>query len=677
MFNRLFKGIVSVALAAGLVIGSQTAPANAATSFKDTASHWSKQVVEKSNALGLMKGYPGGIFKPESPVSRLEAIAIIIRAMNLEEEALKLDYKNSEIKLPSGMTWGQGHLVLAARKGLLHKDYVSQLRYNDPITRQEVATLVAVALRDKLKVDGDVKKLTFSDNDEIDLTYQPYVADVTQNNIMLGIGGNKFGPKQIMKRGQMAALVSKTAQDGWFSFGTDNIINGTLTMIDKPTGLVTITTPDGDKVSKLVNSSTALFIDSKEGDISGFSKGDKVTAITGADARILYMETAAGEQNTNTNTNTGTETSLTGKITDISSYTNPTVTIISPGFREQSLAMDPSATITAGSQDTGILSLKAGVYVKVTIKNNVIENVKILPTETTGGTVNSVMNDYFIINTGAGSRIFSVPDGKLNIYDGTGHLSYSDLKAGDGVKVVSVSGTGEALEASLVKIEEQSYEKVQVRAVDSFYRIITILDNNNNRKDFDVALQALIERGNERVTLDDIKQGDIVTLKIGGDGEVTEIMAYGKATRNVSGTVTEIKTGSSPRIYVDSDRYDLAGNVDITRNGENIDLTDIMIGAKVTLKVDDNDIATSVEVTDDEDITVEGTVTDVDTRNDKITIEQQDGDLEFTLKVDSDYTIRDTISSNAAEELGDIKDGWVVMLYLENGRVTQIRVLDK
>lgn len=218
MRRRLCPMAIALILALSCLCIHPAIPAAvAAPSFKDTGGHWSEQVVEKAFAMDLIKGYPGNIFKPEDPISRIEAIAIIIRAMGLEKKALALDYKKSGINLPPGMFWGQGHLVLAVQKGLgIYRGNVQNLHYASPITRKEVAVVVSLALKDKLKVDGDASKLSYSDSNKIDLLYKPYVASVTQNNIMKGIENNQFGPELPMKRGQMAALVVKIAQDGWF-----------------------------------------------------------------------------------------------------------------------------------------------------------------------------------------------------------------------------------------------------------------------------------------------------------------------------------------------------------------------------------------------------------------------------------------------------------------------------
>ncbi|MFZ5647845.1 MAG: S-layer homology domain-containing protein [Bacillota bacterium] len=673
MHKKITHGAVSLALAACLLFNPQSVPAAEAASFKDTEGHWSKHVVEKSYALDLMKGYPGELFKPEDPVTRLEAIAVIIRAMGLEEEARSVDYKNSGINLPQGMFWGQGHLVVAVQKGLLHKDYVGQLLFGHPIPRQEVATLVAVALRDKLKVKGDPQKLTYSDLADINTTYLPYVADVTQNNIMKGMEANKFGPDYIMNRGMMAALMVKTVQDGWFSYGSDRIINGSLALVDSTAGVISLKKQDGAQIPKLVDAKTILIKDSKPGSLADFKIGDQVTAITDSTGKVRYLE---GSGSAVADAGSTSESDLTGKVIDRVLTGSSWLKIRDTAYQEKSYPLAAVVTITDGTGARDLSSITDNTYVKVKVKNNSIYYIRVLQSEEVTGEVTGITSSYITVRPDSGSsRIFNVRPDNLKIARGSSRLSFSELKNGDRVKLVSASG--EAVEIAILTGTTPSGMEAEVRTVDSFYRMITLLDDNMNRKEYEVEINAVIEKGNDRVRLDSLKQGDRVRVKFGSNGKITEIIASGEDVRSVSGDVTGLKTGSSPRIYVDSKRYEIGQNARITRDGDSIDLDDIMIGAEVQLGLDEDDIVTRIEVTDDEDIVVEGEVTDVGKDDDKITIEQSNG-LKFTLRVDSDCEFRDYVSSSSSvSELDDIRYGWDVKLYLENGRVKEIRIVDK
>lgn len=332
MFKKLLSAGISAALAFSVFIMPLHAEAavTSGITFADTSTHWSLQAVEQASALGLLSGYPDGTFLPERMMTRLEAVSVIIRAMGLEESAKTANAASSGITLPQGMKWGQGFLVLAVEKGLLSKDYVSALKYNDAITRAEVATLVAAALGLK----GDVTKLTYSDTASIVEMYKPYVAAVTQNNIMGGLGNNTFGPNQGMKRGQMAALISTLAKNNWFKNDITRLNTGIVTSFDANSGLIAIIHTDGTSTSGVLAAKTAIFNGTKLATVSDIQNGATVmTAPVGN--TIKYLEiidssttvppTTPTDQN-QTNTNPGPGTTTMPNNTTTPTPTTPVVT---------------------------------------------------------------------------------------------------------------------------------------------------------------------------------------------------------------------------------------------------------------------------------------------------------------------------------------------------------------
>ncbi len=671
MSIKAFRIIPVILITALLLVNPWTVGSSSAASFTDTVNHWSGPVVEKTYALDLMKGYPGNVFKPEQPVSRLEAIAIIIRAMGLEEKANTLDWKNSNIKLPSGMFWGQGHLVLAAEQGLIHKDYVNQLLYTDPITRAEVSTLVSLALRDKLKVKGDPAKLTFSDTNKISPDYRQFVADVTQNGIMQGISATEFGPNDNMKRGQMAALMFKTTQDGWFTYRSSNLLTGKLSNIDPASNIMTITKDDGTQVFRPLSSKAIYYNDSKETALSDFSVGERVLAITDNSGNIIYLEKYSGTTPVTPPDSSGTEQVITGKIIDQELTGSNTIRIQDSLYNTHQYPLATAVVISSSSGNKDLSQLTNGKYITVKVKDNEIQNITILDQQTWEGTVSHILSGQIILQLQSGeNRIFTVDESKLKILSNGSKLPFSSLKAGDIVELVTING-------NVQEITLQSYEnEAEIRAIDDFYYMVTLLFNDGTRKEFEVQTNALIIKDGERVRLDDLAPGDEITFKLGSSGRINEITVRDEEG-DVTGEVTRLTFGSTPRIYVDSKRYDVDDDVEITRDDDEIDLEDIMIGAEVSLDLNSKDEVIGIKVLNDTDITIEGFITDVDVKRNRITIEQSSGQ-EFTIRVSSRCVFRDSTSSGrTVSDIDDLDEDWEVRIYLEDGIAETIRVLEK
>jgi len=526
-----------------------------------------------------------------------------------------------------------------------------------------------VALRDKIKTKGDPGKLSYSDVGEIGLTYLPYVADVTQNNIMQGLGGNEFGPNQIMRRGQMAALMVKTTQEGWFEYGSGKFISGSLSASDSVAGVISITKADGVQAAKMMDTGAVFYRDSQPSSLAQFKIGEAVMAITTPGGKVRYLEGAAPT----TNTDPVTQTELSGKVSDRALTGNSSLKIRDAGNQEKSYPLDTVITITDGVNARDLSNVTDGTYVKVKIKNNSIHHIRILSSEEVTGEVTSIIPGYFTIKTESGlSRIFSLNSSEMKILKGGSWLAFSELKSGDRVKVTSAAG--EALEIALTTL---NLDKAEIRTVDPYYRLISISDSNFNRKEYEVDLQALIRKGNRTIPINDLKVGDEVSIKVGDNGKVTQIVMDDNSLLTLYGTVTDLWVGSYPRIYIDSIKYTIPSGIPINRNGSSISLKDIMLGSRVKFKLDNYNAVYSIEITDDQNITVEGLVTGISLASRKITLELQNR-LEYTLPLTSDCIIYDqTYTTSSQLRLEDVSRGWSVKAYLSGGGVKELKVVSR
>ncbi|WP_341346390.1 S-layer homology domain-containing protein [Paenibacillus sp. FSL H3-0469] len=57
-------------------------PADGKSSFSDTTGHWAQGVIEANVKAGLLKGYPDGSFKPNTYLTRAEAVVIVNQMFN-------------------------------------------------------------------------------------------------------------------------------------------------------------------------------------------------------------------------------------------------------------------------------------------------------------------------------------------------------------------------------------------------------------------------------------------------------------------------------------------------------------------------------------------------------------------------------------------------------------------
>jgi len=85
--NILTRAELAVLLVESLGYGGLVA--GATSNFSDTQNHWSNGYVGIAAGTGLVLGYPDGTFKPDQPLTYDEAITMILRAVGYADSALK------------------------------------------------------------------------------------------------------------------------------------------------------------------------------------------------------------------------------------------------------------------------------------------------------------------------------------------------------------------------------------------------------------------------------------------------------------------------------------------------------------------------------------------------------------------------------------------------------------
>ena len=135
--------------------------------YKDTSKHWASRNIQVASYYGLVNGYPGGYFRPNDNVTRMEALAIVLNALspeNINTEQAKhfvsiySDY--SEIPDWALIQSGQAQMLGLVYNTPGHETTLEPMR---PATRGELARFVfnmmnAVKTIPSEKIKEEVKK---------------------------------------------------------------------------------------------------------------------------------------------------------------------------------------------------------------------------------------------------------------------------------------------------------------------------------------------------------------------------------------------------------------------------------------------------------------------------------------------------------------------------------------
>ncbi|MEK3901305.1 S-layer homology domain-containing protein [Paenibacillus sp. FSL R7-0179] len=177
-------------------------------SFKDVASvqAWAGRQISVVAAKGAIEGVGNGNFAPKNNVTRAEFAKMLIRALNLENNSAKQSFGDV-----SSTAWYAPYVAVAAEKGIITGRSAAQFDPNATITRAEMATMIARAVKSqKPEAATNASSLSkFSDAGKIAASLKDGVAFAASNNLVIGNAG-KFNPNNTATRAEAAVIIYRT-----------------------------------------------------------------------------------------------------------------------------------------------------------------------------------------------------------------------------------------------------------------------------------------------------------------------------------------------------------------------------------------------------------------------------------------------------------------------------------
>ncbi|MHB8171586.1 MAG: S-layer homology domain-containing protein [Thermincolia bacterium] len=137
---------VSRAQLAAMLVRAVDLPLTGATEeFKDVPlSYWANQEIAAAKKVGIISGYPGGSFKPESPASRGEIAKMIAIAFKLESKGSPARFKDVLEN-----NWAYQYILALKSKGITTGYEDGTFRPKNNTTRAETAAFIHRAMAAK------------------------------------------------------------------------------------------------------------------------------------------------------------------------------------------------------------------------------------------------------------------------------------------------------------------------------------------------------------------------------------------------------------------------------------------------------------------------------------------------------------------------------------------------
>jgi hypothetical protein len=179
-----------------------TAPAAAATFSDVPSSFWGYDAISSLSGKGIVSGYPDGSFKPNNNITRAEFATMLVKALGLTASG------TDSFTDVAPSNWCYGSVNTAVYAGLVSGMGNGQFAPNAPITREEMAVMVAKALGSNAPTVTGVELSAFSDGSAISSWAVKGMEVSVKADIVSGMDG-KLAPQANATRAQAAAMIFK------------------------------------------------------------------------------------------------------------------------------------------------------------------------------------------------------------------------------------------------------------------------------------------------------------------------------------------------------------------------------------------------------------------------------------------------------------------------------------
>lgn len=178
-------------------------------SFDDIKGHWAKSDIELLASKMVVSGTTDTVFAPDHNITRAEFAALLVRSLALTSNAEAASFNDVH-----ATDWFAGSIGAAVKAKLVSGYEDGSFKPNAPITREQMAVMVAKALSAAGKtVDSQAELLNkFNDNLEISVWAMSSVSQSVKAGIISGMTDTTFVPSANASRAQAVVMLKRLLQ---------------------------------------------------------------------------------------------------------------------------------------------------------------------------------------------------------------------------------------------------------------------------------------------------------------------------------------------------------------------------------------------------------------------------------------------------------------------------------
>ncbi|MED4582954.1 S-layer homology domain-containing protein [Brevibacillus choshinensis] len=250
--------------------------------FSDLQKHWAEATVKTMVDKSIIKGYPDHTFRPNKPVTQLEALTMVINLLSQNKDLLTDGDNYNRKDVPD---WAQTTVNLALVNHIVDSQ---EFQPNKPATRLFVVKLLVNALGTDYD-DLDESNLYFGDISSLTAEEKEYLSYALLQSLVAGYEDKTFKPNKPVTRAEMAVFVNRLLDKvGQVDFG--NHVKGTISDINEDDDELTI----GSKTYEVAED-VLVKINGKSASFHSLAEGMKVdVTLKDDEIRTIYAYTTSG-----------------------------------------------------------------------------------------------------------------------------------------------------------------------------------------------------------------------------------------------------------------------------------------------------------------------------------------------------------------------------------------------
>lgn len=527
-----------------------TMTANAAA-FTDISTHWAKSYIERVAAKGIVSGYDNGTFKPDNNVTVLEALVMISRLYDIDDdlkEKIVEEYEPSLKKMTNTLysEWSFEYLSVIIELGVVSENGIEDMFAKKTIfqqaTREEIAVLLtkAMMLGDEAQ-NLKVYTLPFADAAKISTSARPYVYVMYDKDIFTGDSNKNINPSNKITRAEIATLLDKAwkyidendVYPDFDDYVPTTSLNGIITKVSTGTAESYIYVKNDSEVESIVkiNKDTAIYLNGKAVNIDKLKEDMLVKCKIDSERIAVKLEADSS-------------TDVVRGIIYYVAYVAPAkITIIDEDDDKITYDMPTDVKVYLDGKEIALKELSKNDEVTLYIDNDKVYQINsISRIKKFNGTITAIDYNYPIVvkmKTKEGVIKSFTFNSDVDVTRNDKNSSFDQVRVGDEVTVTTEYDDMIAINTIAKEAEMSGTIKEIIIGNDNK---IKIADEDGETTQYAVSNNVIITIGSNNATIYDLRVGYNVSVNTSGNEIVTIEAAQLQTAKSFSGKIIYINS---------------------------------------------------------------------------------------------------------------------------------------